>query len=146
MGRLVEVVILNHNERNPVARRARKMAYRFVGIQALAMIVAAFCWLLSGPFSFMSALLGGVAVVLPSLFFAYRLFRITSVRSARKIVSAFYVGEVTKMLLSAVLAVIFVRAFSVDQVPFWVGFMEGLVGFWLAPVFVKMDVSKGSAS
>lgn len=119
------------------------MAYRFVVIQAVAVLIACLLWLLSSLGASWSALLGGVAVVLPSAFFATWLFRTTSARAAQRIVRAFFVGELIKMITSAVLAVVFVMLFHVAMVPFWVGFMVALVGFWIAPAFVKLDISKG---
>jgi ATP synthase protein I len=135
---------LHQSEQTPIAQRARRMAYAFVGVQAAVMLIAALAYLFVSVTAAWSALLGGVAIVLPSSYFAYRLFRITSARAARKIVRAFYVGEITKILLSAVLAVVFIRFLHVGMFPFWVGFMAALVGFWIAPALVKMDVSKGS--
>jgi ATP synthase protein I len=135
---------LYRSEQTPVSKRVRAMAYAFVGVQAAAMLLTALAYLFMGVVSAQSALLGGVAIVLPSGYFAYRLFRITSARAAHKIVKAFYVGEVTKILLSAVLAVIFIRFLPVDLIPFLVGFLAALVGFWIAPAIVKMDVSKGN--
>ena len=137
---------MSQNEQTPVARRARRMAYAFVGVQAAVMLVTAVIWLFSGIIASWSALLGGLAVVLPSGYFAYRLFRITRARAVREIVKAFYVGETTKILLSAVLAVVFIRLPHVIMLPFWVGFMAALGGFWIAPALVKMDVSRGSAT
>ncbi len=136
--------ILYRSEQTPVAQRVRRMAYAFVGVQAAVMLITALAYLSVGVMASWSALLGGVAIVLPSSYFAYRLFRITSARAARKIVRAFYVGEVTKILLSAVLAAVFVRFLHVDVIPFLVGFIAALVGFWIAPAIVKMDVSKGN--
>lgn len=135
---------MSQREQTPVAQRARRMAYAFVGVQAVMMVLATICWLPVAVTASWSALLGGLAIVLPSSYFAYRLFRITSARAAREIVKAFYVGEITKILLSAVLAAVFVSIFHVELVPFWVGFMAALVGFWIAPALVKMDVSKGN--
>lgn len=134
---------MDQREKTPIAQRARRMAYAFVGIQGAAVLLAALCCLWLGVAASCSALLGGLAIVLPSLGFAFWLFRVTVARAARQILVVFYAGETAKILLSAILAVIFVRFLSVDLLPFGVGFVAALVGFWIAPAIINMDVSKG---
>lgn len=131
------------SEQTPVARRARRMAYAFVGVQLASMLVVTLLSLFASIAASRSAFLGGLAIVIPSGFFAFWLFRVTSARAARKIVKAFYVGEIAKILLSAILAAIFVNSLHVELVPFGIGFVAALVGFWIAPALVRMDVSRG---
>lgn len=121
-------------------RSARKIAYRLVSLQALIVVVVAFLWLISGVKDSLSVLLGGVACVLPSVYFARRLFSTTSARAAKKIVRAFYVGELFKLALSAGLVVIITLLVPVSIVPFIVGFVGAQFGFWLAPMFIKLDI------
>jgi ATP synthase protein I len=130
-------------EQTPVARRVRRMAYAFVGVQTAVMLLASLSYLLDSIAASQSAFWGGLAVVLPSLGFAFWLFRVTNVRAAHKILRVFYVGEIVKILFSAVLAVIFVCSLSLDLLPFWIGFIAALAGFWIAPAIVSLDVSKG---
>jgi ATP synthase protein I len=139
----VLVLLMHQREQTPVAQRARRMAYAFVGVQTAVMLLASLLYLLDSVTASRSALLGGLAIVLPSLGFAFWLFRVTSARAARKILRVFYVGEIAKIFLSAMLAAIFVCLLAVDLLPFWIGFIAALVGFWLAPAIVSMDVSKG---
>ena len=136
--------IVDRREQTPVTRRARLMAYRFVGTQALTVILVAVFWLISGLNAFYSVLLGGLAVLVPSFGFAYGLFRTTSAQAARKIVVVFYLGEIAKIVLSGVLALAFVLFFRVDLLAFLIGFMAALLGFWVAPALVRLDVSKGN--
>ena len=132
---------MNQKDETPVTQRARRMAYRFVGIQAAVALVVAIGWLFSSVSAFESTVLGGLAVVLPSSLFAKQLFKTTSARAARKIVVAFYVGETVKIFLSASLAVIFICFVPLKMVPFWSGFIAALMGFWIAPAFIRMDVT-----
>lgn len=134
---------VHQREQTPVAQRARRMAYAFVGVQTAVMLLATLGYLLVSITASRSALLGGLAIVLPSLGFAFWLFRVTAARAVRKILMVFYVGETAKILLSAVLAVVFMRFLSVDLLPFGIGFVAALVGFWIAPAIVNMDASKG---
>lgn len=131
-----------NQDQTPVTQRARRMAYCFVGVQAAVALVVAIGWLFSSVAAFESTVLGGLAVVLPSSLFAKQLFKTTSARAARKIVVTFYVGETVKIFLSAGLAVAFMCFIPLKLIPFWSGFMAALMGFWIAPIFIRMDVTR----
>ena len=114
---------------------ARLVAYRLVGLQAVVVVVIALCWWIKGATEALSALfLGGAACVLPSLYFARRLFAITSSRAAKRIMINFFLGELIKLALSAVLVVLVIVFIPVAIVPFVVGFVGAQFGFWLAPL------------
>ena len=123
---------------------ARHTAYRLVGLQALVVVFIAAGWLFGGLREALSALLGGAACVLPSLYFARRLFATTSARDAKKIVKAFYLGEIVKLALSAVLVVLIVMFIPVVILPLITGFIGAQLGFWLAPLVTKTDAIKSS--
>ncbi|AML48178.1 ATP synthase F0 subunit I [Coxiella burnetii] len=120
-------------------RYARGIAYRFVGLQALVVIIIAAGWWISGATEAFSALLGGAACVIPSFYFARRLFATTSPRAVKWILVAFYLGELVKLALSAGLVVLIVLFIPVAIVPFIVGFVGAQFGFWLAPLLIKLD-------
>lgn len=127
-------------------RSARAIAYRLVGLQALIVVIMALGWRISGPTAALSALLGGAACVLPSFFFARYLFSTTSARAAKRIIKAFFLGELVKLALSAVLLVVVLLFIPVSLVPLLVGFAGAQFGFWLAPAFVRLEAVKVSQS
>jgi ATP synthase protein I len=135
---------LQKNPTDPATRSARAIAYRLVGLQALVVIAIALGWEISGSTAAFSALLGGAACVLPSFFFARYLFSTTSARAAKKIIKAFFLGELVKLAFSAMLLVLILLFIPVSMVPLIVGFAGAQFGFWLAPAFVKLDAVKVS--
>lgn len=111
----------------------RRVAYKLVGLQALVTLLVSLSFSFGGLQNSISALLGGLASVLPSLYYARRLFVTTQARQVKRIVRAFFLGELTKLLLIAVLVVLFIQLFPVKILPFMVGFVAAQCGFWLAP-------------
>ncbi len=112
----------------------RQQAFRLVALQMLVVIVIATGWMLEGWFAATSALLGGTAAVLPSLYFAYRFFATTQARKVERIIRAFYWGEVTKICLSAFLVISIIKAWpKIETLPFFSGFIGAYLGFWLSP-------------
>lgn len=123
---------------NSATRSARTIAYRLVGLQAVFVIIIALCWSVEGIFGVSSALLGGLAGVLPSFYFAKRFFATTSARAPKKIIKSFYLGEITKLLFSAVLVLLIILFIPVAIAPFITGFVGAQFGFWLAPILTKV--------
>jgi ATP synthase protein I len=119
----------------------RSIAYRMVAVQALFVLILAVAWsFFSGVKTLYSVLLGGLAVVLPGFWFARRLFKTTRPQALRRIVLTFLLGECVKLVMSAVLLVCVIRFLPVILLPSILGFVIALLGFWFAPLFVKMDV------
>lgn len=72
---------------------------------------------------FLSAMVGGLVYVLPSIFFAWRLWR-ASWRGGHAKVTAFMAGELIRLLLSACLLVLVVTLYKDLH---WGAFLIGLV-------------------
>ena len=122
---------------------ARIVAYRLVGLQALVVVVIALGWSIDSLSNIGSVLLGGAASVLPSLYFAQRLFATTSASAAKKILRTFYVGEMIKLALSSLLVLLILLFIPVAILPFVTGFVGAQLGFWLAPLLAnKMNTLK----
>ena len=69
----------------------------------VGLLVAAVLWAWMGEVAGMSALLGGVAVVIPNGFLAARLLRPSRDENARAVLRSAWIGEVGKWLLTALL-------------------------------------------
>lgn len=116
----------------------RQEAYRLVALQMGASVCVALGWLLTGGVAAISALLGGLASVLPAFYFAYRFFAVTHARQAGRIISAFYWGELTKLLLSAFLIIFISKIWpEIAIIPFFSGFAAACLGIWLAPLVMR---------
>ncbi|WP_304985663.1 ATP synthase subunit I [Coxiella-like endosymbiont] len=124
---------------NKVTQSARVIAYRIVGLQAMIVVVIALGWWIKGAIENLSVLLGGMACLLPSLYFARRLFATTSPRVVKQSMVNFYLGEVIKLALSAGLVIVIILYIPVSIVPFIMGFVGAQFGFWLAPLVIKLD-------
>lgn len=127
---------------NSATLSARQTAYRLVGLQALVVVVIAVCWVFAGLREAGSTILGGAACVIPSLYFARKLFATTSAREAKRIIRAFYVGELVKLGLSVLMVVLILKFIAVAIVPFITGFVGAQFGFWLAPVLTKVNMKR----
>lgn len=99
---------------------------------AVTAVVAIACSVVSWQAGY-SALLGGVVCIVPTQYFAAKLFKHTGARAAKQIVRSFYVGEAVKMLLSiALFTVIFVNV-RLSAGAFFIAFIMVQLTFWLAP-------------
>lgn len=115
----------------------RLVAYRLVGLQAIVIIVVALLWWIKGSGGGLSVLLGGMACLLPSLYFACFLFDTTSLQAVKRFMINFYVGELIKLILNAGLVIITILYVPVSIVSFIIGFVGAQFGFWLAPLVIK---------
>lgn len=91
-----------------------------LGATLLAVAVATVFWGMRGS---VSALCGGLAYVLPSSFFAWRLFS-ASCRSGRASVAAFVAGELIKLVSTAGLLVLTAVLYRDVH---WGAFLIGLI-------------------
>lgn len=107
--------------------------YRIIGLQTGVVIAIALLWMLQGLHAGQSALLGGLASVLPNLYFVWRFFAKINARGDQ-VLRSFYGGELIKLFLTAALVIIILKTTTVVFVPFMTGFLGAYVGYWLAPV------------
>lgn len=117
-----------------VTHTTRRQAYQLVMLQAVVVLLVALLFCIKNIHSSGSVLLGGLCSVLPSALYTYWLFRRMEARAARRIVAVFYVGELAKLVLSAVLAVTLLMTLKVVVLPFFIGFLVAHFAFMLAPM------------
>jgi ATP synthase protein I len=121
------------------SKSIQKDAFKLVFWQFIVIVVLALIFfLLHGLQSGVSALLGGLAYVLPNFMLVWRVFSQTSAQAAKQFLIAFVVGESTKLILSAVLFVLIVKYLPVQLIPALSGYIAAIVGFWLVS-FVFMS-------
>src|SRR5579872_3514656 len=108
-------------------------AYRIVKFQLIGVIVLAFIALiLRGTTSGFSVLAGGLAYVLPNLIFVWRVFRYARASQMTQFMAAFFIGEMIKLVLAAILFLMIVKTLPVSLLSELVGFAGAIVSFWLA--------------
>lgn len=83
-----------------------------------------------------SVLYGGIACILPNLYFAYRFFSRKHTKRPGQIVVSFYLGEFVKMIVSALIIVLAVLYGHAWLLPTVIGYFVANSVFWFAPTLV----------
>lgn len=99
-----------------------------VGITLLGSAVSA--WF-SGAHGAWSAAVGGTISVLTTLFFAWRALGVHFGRPVKQLVGAFYLAEMQKLVLTAILFYVAIRWLDVSFLPMLATFGAALLVFWL---------------
>lgn len=117
---------------NPLRARIQNEAYSLVFKQLAGIVVcAAIALLLAGKTSAYSLFAGGMAYGLPNLFFVWLVFRYTGAQQMHQFLSAFFLGETLKLILSGILVLLIVKYLSVSLLSVLVGFACAIVSFWI---------------
>lgn len=87
-----------------------------------------------------SALLGGLVGFVPNLYFAMRFGSGDKARTAQHLVKAFYAGEATKLVLTALLFLLVFQLPDLRYVPLFGGFIAVLAVFWFALLFLNREI------
>ena len=82
-----------------------------------------------------SALLGGIAWTVPTLFFVIILFR-KKTKTPFQVVINFYLGEFLKLLFSVILVILALKFSSIELLPFFTGYVIAIFAIYL-PLLLK---------
>ena len=122
---------------NDFLSKIRTQAYKTILIQiVLITIVAVLCLIFYGIKEFWSALVGGAAWLVPSLYFVRKFFIMDSKNLTQHIWKNFYLGELLKLVSSAILVVISIKWLNVLLLPFIYGYLIAVMSIWLMPIFL----------
>lgn len=105
------------------------------GLTALISVVAGYIW---GELEARSILVGGAICVVTTLMFGLRVFA-GGKADADTILRRFYVGEAQKLLLTAVLFFIVIRAPGLAFLPLLCGYIVGLAAYWISLPFSLLN-------
>ena len=83
-----------------------------------------------------SVLYGGISCALPSLLFAYLFFSRKHRRRPGQILIVFYIGEFSKMFVSALMMILAIRYLHAMTIPTVASFFIANMAFWMAPALV----------
>ncbi len=122
----------------------RSNIQRLTWLQLLVACVIAIAWAFSSLRDATSALLGGLACIGPTLFFARRFFAQIN-KDPRDIIRSFYFGELLKMFLSIALLILIYKGLHTAILPLVSGFAGAQFGLWLAPMFGMTNVKAGQS-
>jgi ATP synthase protein I len=106
---------------------------RVLQLQLLTILFAfAITWGISDREHGVSALLGGFIGFAPNVLFAFIFGRRDPRKSAHQVVSAFYFGEISKLILTALLFVIVFQLPGIWPLPLLATFGAVMMVFWFA--------------
>lgn len=110
--------------RNKVAFYRQPM-FRVIVLQAvMSVLVGLLFWLTQGWVAAYSAWLGGLAALLPNMYFTYKAFQYFGARSIGAIVQSFWAGQMGKMILTAVLfALLFLGVKPLNVLAVFIGYI-----------------------
>lgn len=113
-------------------------AYRVIILQCfLTIALVAVCYWLGGAIVAYSLMLGGLLVVLPNCYFAWRAFRYNLTRSAMQIVGGMVQAEIGKFVITALMfALVFKFVEPLSAGALFAGFMVVLAAGLIASAFV----------
>lgn len=121
-------------------------AYRQLLVQAsVSLLCAVFVLLFADWRGAYSALLGGIAVIIPSFLFIVCAFYYSGARAANKIAGAFFVGEILKFFSMAILIVAILKLIPIQPLIFLLAFLSVqvlsvIIGFFWIDRKVTVEV------
>lgn len=127
----------------------QKEAYHLIFLQLAGVVILACLTLLPyGIKNGLSVLAGGVAYVVPNFIFVGIVFRYVGAQSVMQFITAFYFGEMIKLVASAGLVLVIVKYLPVSLLSTLIGFIAAIVSFWVACMwhFSKQPVTKSRAA
>jgi ATP synthase protein I len=123
-------------------KQERQQIYKIISIQTISLILLSLIVVVVGSLSAAySVLLGGICCVLPSLYFAFQLFRNNGARAAYLTVQTLYVGEIIKLLFTGCLCVFVFKFIPIQPLAFFCGFLATQFIFWCAPAVYRFRSS-----
>ena len=117
-------------------QQERNYVFKLIAIQAAIIMILSLAFLLVSVKAAYSVFLGGLCCVLPSIYFAHKLFRCMGARMAGKAVRAFYFGELIKLFMIALLSILVFKFITINPLAYFIGFILAQLAFWIAPNFI----------
>jgi ATP synthase protein I len=109
-------------------------AYLIIGLQiSILLLSTVMCRFYYGQRTATSVALGGIAVILPTLYFAFKLFYKIQQKDSKTQLYHFYAGQTVKLLLSVGLSLIMLITLHAALIPFLMGFLLTQSSIFLLP-------------
>jgi ATP synthase protein I len=129
----------------------RQSAYKLLYLQIILVLLVAIVYFIFHTvlYAGFSVILGGLAWTAPSFYFVYRVFKVKAnakIKTPLSMVKDFYLGEVLKLFISAVLVIIFVKFHLVDVKPFLLGYIVTVLSAVIFPLILLKTVGKANGS
>lgn len=109
----------------------KKQALLIIYTQTAILLILCVLFAVFGPKNAaVSALLGGLTALLPAFVMLLKMFS-PKCETPAQMVRALYKGEVQKLLLTAILFVVFIQYFDVQGLSFFISFVVTLLAYWV---------------
>jgi ATP synthase protein I len=120
----------------PLNKIIQNEAYRLVYLQLLAVLsISALFWLFSGQKIGCSVLTGGMAYGVPNLLFVWHVFRYAGAKQMTQFMTAFFYGEMLKLILSGLLFLLVVKYLPTSLLFVLIGLIAAMMSFWTVCLF-----------
>ncbi|MCK4609340.1 MAG: ATP synthase subunit I [Gammaproteobacteria bacterium] len=117
-------------------QKARKDAYKLIILQiAVAMLLFVVWWWFKDFAAGISAILGAIACIIPSIYFVHKFFS-KHERTTGQIIRDFYIGELVKLFMSAIFLVLIVKFLPVQLVAVVIGYVAAYLSILLYGFYV----------
>lgn len=111
---------------------ARRGAFRIVGLQSLAALLAGGLGLAVGGLKTgESAFLGGMTAALPGLLMAARVFGGRVERDSKRMLSRLVLGEALKFAATVLMFAVAIKVLRAAFLPLMLGYMAALAAYWI---------------
>ncbi|MBA3661321.1 MAG: ATP synthase subunit I [Gammaproteobacteria bacterium] len=111
-------------------------AYRLVLWQLCGVLILAVgAFIIRGQHDAISVFAGGLSYGLPNLIFVWLVFRYVGAQQIYHFVAAFFIGEMLKMIFSALCFVLIVKYLPVSLLSVLIGLVGAMVSFWIVCVW-----------
>jgi len=102
----------------------------------IIILVSTAFYLVNGDLSGKSAIFGGLAALIPNLYFALKVQKNKN-QEAKKVVRSFYAGESGKLILTAVIFALIFQDPDINIIALLVTYVAALTVFWFALLIRK---------
>lgn len=120
--------------------RGGSLAWGLCGAQAITATVATVVvWIVWGHQAALAALFGGVVAIVPTLYFAAKIYLRAGGATAAEVLGAFYRAEVGKLILTALLFVIGAKMFGQHFAPLIITCLACLAMNWVMVWLSRAD-------
>jgi ATP synthase protein I len=129
MDRLLTMVKLS------TSSRFSTQAYLIIGLQmGISLFLTTLGSLYYGHHTGFSIACGGLAVILPTIYFALRVFHQIQFKDSKAHLYNFYTGQIIKLFLSIILSLLMIILLHVALLPFMLGFLLTQLSIFLVPL------------
>lgn len=126
-----------------ILSKVRTLAFSYIYIQVVIILSGSgLLFVLSSSHLALSFLGGGLICIVPTAYFAHKLFSKTGAQAAREIVTSFYMGEVIKVIITIILFALTFKFFNVNKLAIFIGYIVAQFTFWFTALIKDPTVNK----